>query len=325
MNAHTTTAALCLVAAVFSAAPSGANDTPVSHAAGGLVLEATDAVRMVAEDLHIAAGAVTVTYQFETVSGQDETLAVAFPLPDIDVGAILHADPRPARTDSPNFVGFEVQADGAPVAPTVVQAAVTPDGRDITEPLAAMGVPLLPFDGQLLQLLEGPAPDPDLLARLEEMGALADGLPTWRVQTSFVWQQLFAGGRTVTVEHSYRPLAGAFLLYPTQDYRQDQHAWFRETWCADEGDWLRIVRLAEAAPGAELLVRQVDYTLTTGGNWAGPIGRFHLTIELASPDDLFTLCWDGLTQVSDTRFELVAENWIPTGDLSIAFVTADRD
>lgn len=64
----------------------------------------------------------------------------------------------------------------------------------------------------------------------------------------------------------------------------------------------------------------IGYRLSPGANWKGPIGRFRLTVDKGTPDRLVSLCMDGLTKISPTRFEVVKTNFEPTRDLDVLFI-----
>lgn len=313
-----------LVVLLLFAGPAAANDSAASLAAGGLVLERTDAVRMDSEDLYISADRISVTYRFTNVTDRDVTLDVAFPLPDVDVGALYHSPTPSTASDQANFVNFSVSVDGRPVAYRTHQTAHTPAGRDITQVLRDRGLPFLPFSDRMWRAFETEEGRPIGDRQLSALGALIDGYPAWTVRTAFSWPQTFPAGRTLTVRHEYTPAAGAFLLGTDSE---GEGKWYRETYCAGAGEWRGILNRARDSRNRDqegwLLVKTVDYILTTANNWAGPIGHFRLTIDKGSPRDLVSLCWaGGLTKTGPTTFEFQARNFRPTQDLAIAFVQA---
>ena len=63
--------------------------------------------------------------------------------------------------------------------------------------------------------------------------------------------------------------------------------------------------------------RRIAYVLTTGANWAGPIGDFHLVVDKGAPDSLVSFCGDGVKKISPTQFELRHANFTPSRDLNI--------
>jgi hypothetical protein len=74
---------------------------------------------------------------------------------------------------------------------------------------------------------------------------------------------------------------------------------------------------------------QLSYILTTGANWAGPIGSFHLTID-GSPGarapaqvGLIAGCTEmPLHRSGPVRLEGVASDYVPRRDLNIMMVLA---
>ena len=63
--------------------------------------------------------------------------------------------------------------------------------------------------------------------------------------------------------------------------------------------------------------RRIAYVLTTGANWAGPIGDFHLTVDKGAPDSLVSFCADGVKKIGPTLFEVRHANFTPTRDLHV--------
>jgi hypothetical protein len=59
----------------------------------------------------------------------------------------------------------------------------------------------------------------------------------------------------------------------------------------------------------------VEYILTTGANWKGPIGDFHLTIDKERPDAVLSLCMSGLKKTGATTFEVRRTNFTPKEDI----------
>ena len=58
----------------------------------------------------------------------------------------------------------------------------------------------------------------------------------------------------------------------------------------------------------------ITYIWSTGANWGGPIGKFHLTIDKGDAKNLVSFCWDGkVSKSGPTRFEMSAEDWFPPG------------
>ena len=63
--------------------------------------------------------------------------------------------------------------------------------------------------------------------------------------------------------------------------------------------------------------RWIDYILTTGGNWAEPIGDFSMVIDKGAPENLVSFCATGVTKIAPTRFEVRKRDYTPTEDLHV--------
>jgi hypothetical protein len=147
--------------------------------------------------------------------------------------------------------------------------------------------------------------------------------PNWTLKSSFFWTQTFPAGREIAVEHRYRPSVGettgteigSTMITPEEAKR------YATLYCVDK-DFVAGARKAQK-PGADgffttpLFERRIAYVLTTGANWAGPIGDFRLTIDKGEPDSLVSFCADGVKKIAPTIFEVRHANFIPTHDLNV--------
>src|SRR4051812_3426093 len=94
-----------------------ANDTTASSGAGGLVLQRTDAIDMLSEDLFVSADAIRIRYVFRNRTLKDVDTVVAFPMPDRDLGEEYGGD-----VGYPS--GFRTRVAGRPVAVRLERKAV---------------------------------------------------------------------------------------------------------------------------------------------------------------------------------------------------------
>jgi hypothetical protein len=78
------------------------------------------------------------------------------------------------------------------------------------------------------------------------------------------------------------------------------------------------------ARGLYLTETWVDYILTTGANWAEPIGEFRLVVDKGSSSNLVSFCGEGVRKISSTRFEIRRRNYTTTRDLSVLILTGTR-
>ncbi|WP_273560710.1 DUF4424 family protein [Methylobacterium sp. NMS14P] len=70
----------------------------------------------------------------------------------------------------------------------------------------------------------------------------------------------------------------------------------------------------------------LSYVITSGGNWAGPIGTFKLTVDKGDPATLVSFCGTGVRKTGPTTFESVATDYVPGHDIDILLLktTAGR-
>jgi hypothetical protein len=91
-----------LALGLATAVPALANDTTASTGAGGLVIERTDDIDLVSEDLFVSASEIRIGYVFRNSSPKDVETIVAFPMPDRD----LSQEYGEAYSDEVSSAGF---------------------------------------------------------------------------------------------------------------------------------------------------------------------------------------------------------------------------
>jgi len=317
--------------ALAAAAPALANDSTAELTTGGLVLAKSADIEMRSEDLAVSTKAIVVRYRFFNHGATDVTTTVAFPMPDIvwDGPDTNIAMPSP---DSANFLDFHTTVDGQPVAAQSEQKAFA-GGVDVSRRLAALGVPLAPQREATGKALDGLKP-------ADQQALVRDGIvvpddydvgkgwehhfaPHWTLKSSFFWTQTFPAGREVAVEHRYAPsvgeTVGTEVGWPAADAETTKR--YATLYCVD-ADFVASARKAQKldAKGdfaAPMFERRIAYVLTTGANWAGPIGDFHLTVDKGEPDSLVSFCADGVRKTGPTTFEVRHANFTPTRDLDV--------
>ncbi len=332
---------LCLTALVLTLLPvaAAANDTMAALGTGGLVFVKTDDVRMVREDLYVSPEAIRVTYVFRNDGEEDVTSLVAFPMPDITgspdfMVALPTSDPE-------NIFGFETRVNGEAVEARLHQYAFA-HNIEYTGLLTGLGLPLAPQAQETIEAL-GALPESEK-ERLLALGLVIpyeyDGgqgwvkeyFPAWTLKSTYSWEAEFPAGSDVTVEHSYRPSVGGtvavtFLAESSDGNDPAQH--YRQKYCTDES-FVRAVRNTLPNPedpyGAPFTESWISYVWSTGANWSGPVGRFHLTIDKGRPENLVSFCWDGdVTKTSPTTFEMEAEDWWPPWNRELEILILDRN
>jgi Domain of unknown function (DUF4424) len=311
-----------------------ADDSIANLNAGGLVLDKTDQIELRAEDLYLSAKQVRVSYRFFNKTDQALNLTVAFPMPDITGEQdLMVAIPDPA---SANFLKFQTKVDGKPIESTAEQRAFfKPDNgkeTEITDMLKGLGVPLMPVGDATVAALKKLSADD--LKKLTDAGYVStDDGPTalWTLRSKFYRQQVFPAKKEVLVEQTYTPSVGATsgVYFDKANLTGASLAEYQKKYCTTSGflkaaDSLtkKVAAANAAAKGDAAKTLQAEqtyfgYVITSGGNWAGPIGKFHLVIDKAYPDNLVSFCVDGTKKISGTKYELKQNNYTPTRDINV--------
>jgi Domain of unknown function (DUF4424) len=326
-----------LAALIFAATPSRADDSTASLRAGGLALEKTDKIALVSEDLYLSPTAVKVAYRFRNLTNVDVETIVAFPMPDITGSVDMAiAIPDPA---SDNFLRFVTRVDGKPVDSQVEQRAfLTAEGKpevEITDRLKSLSVPLVPTveaAGATLSKLSAQQrkalADAEIVYPLDvDLGKAAhvDWVPLWTLRSKFWRKQIFPAGRDVSVEQTYTPGTGSqsTLSFGAPDLSAAQAAHYRETYCT-EGPFTSTVQSLYRkanAPNSQLSAYEeyLSYVITSGANWAGPIGTFRLVIDKGDTT-LVSFCGEGVRKIGPTTFEMIAKDYTPKRDIDVLFI-----
>ena len=328
-----THASALLALALGFARPTLANDTMVTLGAGGLVPVKSSKVVMESEKLYISVHRVKVDYVFRNSSKQDVDADVAFPLPELD-GATLANSPIQLPSKNPaNFMSFKVIVDGAPISPKIELRGVK-GGKDITDKLRSLGLPVSVLDPRMKETIEKLPPDQrkqlekdELIVSQETSGSGKTEKwvwPWWQTRVQFYWTQHFAGNSTVRVSHTYLPIVGgSYIVY------DDDGSSTANRYCG-AADALKQIKDLQAKlakkPGTDVAVweRNVMYILTTANNWSGPIRSFHLEVNSDSPDDIVLTCMPSVKQVSPTRYEMNVPNFRPDRELDLMILQANR-
>ncbi len=319
------------------AGPAAANDSTAHLAAGGLVFSNSDAIEMRAEDLYVSMAEIRVHYRFYNRTNQDVTTLVAFPLPDISAPTDMNNFIVPDPGADTNFLDFHTTVEGKPVAMRVEQRAFAL-GIDRTDLLRKLGLPVAPQNAKLPKLIvKLPAATQ---TELRELGMIRYdeystggpmqrvGVPLWSARTTYYWMQTFPAQRELIIEHRYKPSVGGSAQtavgadYATPAMLQD----YRERYCVDAPFQRAAAAMQRRYAGGNGVVSEyrLGYILKTGANWAGPIGRFRLTVDKGAPSNLVSFCADGVRKVSPTRFEVNKADFWPQRDLDVLILSPPR-
>jgi hypothetical protein len=332
--------ALALVLLGAASLPARADDSVAGLAAGGLVLEKTDAIALLAEELYLSEKAVRIAYRFRNLTGADIETTIAFPMPDIRGGHdALVAIPDPAHD---NFLLFETAVDGVAVPSQVEQRAfLTRSGQppqEITARLRSLGIPLVPTveatqDAlrRLPESLRHTLAEAGILEREEHRdGTLAD-VPLWTLRSKFWRRQTFPAGREVEVRQSYVPSLGGLpsLSYGSPDLDPLQKGNYERRYCTDtafERAAQAMYRRASAdgSPAFQAYEQSLSYVITSGNNWAGPIGTFKLVVDKGNQATLVSFCGSNVRKTGPTTFEMAVKDYVPRRDIDILFLKTNR-
>jgi len=338
---------LLLLGALLTPLACSANDGFGGLSATGLQFQQSADVRMASEDLFLSPGQVRVTYVFRNQGPTETRGEIIFPLPPISLGGLVESGfalPE-ERLRSDNLVAFVAKVDGkrievrseriAVLEPAYDQprkASVVYDapGEDVTGLLRELGVPLsLNVDQVRAALARLPQTAKE---RLKAKG-LADfyegepPIPAWSIIVRYHWPQTFAPGRDTVIEHSYVPAppGGVFVWpagsAPLDPYQQE----LVSTYCIDAGTRKALAKRLHrpnagdlAGTGTAVLL---DYVLTTANTWRGPIGAFRLTIDKGKPDNVLSLCIEGIRKTGATTFVVEKKDFTPDRDLRLLIVS----
>jgi hypothetical protein len=315
------------VLAMAGLAAAHANDSTAELRAGGLHLIRSDVIDMVSEDLFLSTREVRVKYVYRNTSSADVTTRVAFPLPDIGWEFGEAPVDLPNRS-SPNFVDFRTSVDGKDVPLDIEMRAVLESGIDVTDRVKAAGLPFLVTNFEAWDAAQTSFPlalakqlrdegviwldlDPDT-------GAISYLRPAWTLKTTFHRMQTFPAGRDVVVEHVYKPVVGGSVGASYIYADEGERAAIKADYCIDDAFDAALDRMKRSTGDDQMITeRTLGYVLTTGANWAKPIGTFRLTIEKDSPEQLLTVCADGIKKTGPTSFELLRKDFSPEQDIAM--------
>jgi Domain of unknown function (DUF4424) len=334
--------AIAVSLAIVGASPALANDTTAELATGGLQFVHNDDIEMRSEMLRVSLDQITVTYHFFNKSSQPVTNLVAFPLPDITVDNPDWNVAVPTE-DPVNFLDFTTTANGQPVK-TQVEQKVFAMGIDRTAMLQQLGIPLAPQLKATDDALDALPKDKwqELIALgmadIDEYGTTSKMQqhlePRWTLKTTYYWQQSFAPGQETVIEHRYKPSVGVKvgteigepIFTGDAQIAADQKtrlAAYTTKYCMDAGFVAAAAKGQQKAKQTNTTFgeKQIDYILTTGANWAGPIADFTLTVDKGDPGNLISFCASGVRKLSPTEFQVHYTNFTPAQDLAILILT----
>lgn len=279
----------------LGSAPSlSANDSSYGSQNGTFRLEKSADVSLKKETLTVSLRRITVDYVFKNESSRPLVIPTVFPMPPM-----IFSD-----GDTNTIGGFTVAVDGRSLEPKRHLVALF-GGVDITSQLRKQGwnearlVELLKIGGRYGS--EGERRRALIPVDWISKGWISgEGEPRFTLQEYFTWELEMQPWQQRSVRHSYAPSRLSTVPITGEDLLQWEGA--VETWPDQKNKPAPRTRavIREADPAlAERLgdpkTRErffeptyLEYKLTTGGNWKGPIQDFTLIIEKRSAGTVFT-------------------------------------
>jgi Domain of unknown function (DUF4424) len=329
---------IILLASLFAlASPTVANDSSAAIGLGGLELTRNDAISMDSEELFLSRERVTVKYRFTNSSTKDVETLVSFPLPAIPSGVDEYLGDQ-AYPDWSTSLEFKTTVDGKAVKldmREVVTIIGKPEGGDVSARLRTLGWPVKHWVDYKFEETLQDLPDAQKAALVAE-GLLRkdeDGpyvRPNWQVATHVTRSQRFPAGRTIMVEHSYKPVMGGSVggALERTGRKEDYFKSYSASYCIDKaflkGFDKRRYSGRKDSDGNDVgqfyVEHWLDYVLKSGANWKGPIKDFRLVIDKGKADNLVSFCMTGVKKIGPTQFEVRKTNFEPAKDLNILIV-----
>jgi hypothetical protein len=315
-----------------------ANDGFMGLPAGGLTLQQSADIRMLDEDLFLSLDEVRVAYQFRNDSKSAIKALVGFPMPGLPVSVNFDGEDGYDIHDikTLELLKFETRVEGKIIqSQPVVRAYFFPkdmpwekqdrfrftDAIDITAELQSAGVPLN-FDAKAIK---------NAFARLpaaKQVDWKRRGLytkdpnferPSWWLSTIYMREQIFPAGAILRVQHRYKPYPSGFVMVPDH-FKYDKE--LAKSTCVDAPTMKAITRLLAPQQGGSGHV--IDYILTTANTWKGPIGHFRLTVDKGVPQNIVSLCGDGVRKTGPKTFTLETRNFSPKQDIKVLIVKSPQ-
>ena len=148
----------------------------------------------------------------------------------------------------------------------------------------------------------------------------------WTLKTTYFWEQTFPTKQEIVIEHQYAPSVGASVqtsIGSKEAMKEDWFAAYRAKYCMD-ASFLGAVEQArleqKSEYGSPYSEKRISYILTTGSNWARPIGTFRLVVDKGDASSLVSFCGEDVKKVGATQFHILLNNFVPNSNLHVLFL-----
>lgn len=305
---------LLSLALTLLAVPARADDSTAALGAGGIELLHSDHIVMEEQDLFLSSRRVRTRFLFRNEGAGDITTLVAFVMPDILPEDLYKRDDIPLLEQ----LDFSVTVNGRKRQPKADFRAIL-HGRDVTDRLLELGV-RLDDDRSFLSFIPADldAKSRDALKAEGLLHPIFPELPGWDTRLRLYWEQTFPAGAQVEIEHVYTPFLGTENIGPgSLDV-----ASVADAVCLD-GERRKRARALLDKPGSQ--ARTLDYVLSTGSNWKGPIRALAVTIEKQHETDVVATCLPGLKARGPMIDDVLMKDAKPTQDIHVLFIEGGRE
>ncbi|OIQ94152.1 hypothetical protein GALL_238810 [mine drainage metagenome] len=315
-----------------------ANDSIGYLGAGGIEFKKSEDISMEKEILTVSRNLIRVEYEFLNTTSKPIKETIFFPMPfyGFDFGC--------SPEHSGKLEEFKVWADGVKLSPSrTVRARLK--GKDVTFRLHELGFTdedIAEYRGIEGNCGSDDTPPPTGIFAKKIDALVKDGLAEnivnndrtqfrtvfaralWETAYFYSWEQEFPPLKRVKVVHEYIPFRGGGVWW--YDFRKAEA--FKTQWAADvkkfcitdgtigAGNKIQIENNVEAFPW-----NSVQYVLTTGANWAGPIKDFTLNLKKRSKNEIVSLCFDDgqFKKTDDLTITSHINGFVPTKDVTAIF------
>ncbi len=304
--------------------PVRANDSEAAVPVGGLTLIRSDNISMDSEDLFLSEEQVRVQYRFTNQGTKDIETLIAFPLPDYPAQEEYFSNEY-SLTLNPKDLNFKTFVDGKQVALSIEHVGKI-KGKSINAALKKYGLPVdwmfdESYEAKLKALTKKQASQAVKEGLLTRSGE-ADFFANWSITSHFTRKQIFPAGKTIGVSHSYTPSVGGSVGGGIENAPAD----YATEYCTDASFMAGFKKKLNAHTNKldEKLMHYsetwLQYVLSSGANWKGPIKDFRLVVDKGSAKNMVSFCMDGVKKISPTQFEVRKTNFEPNKDLNILIV-----
>jgi len=330
---------ILLFISLLVANPCLANDSIGYLGAGGIEFKKTADISMESEVLTISRDLIRVEYEFLNTSSAPIKGTVIFPMP------FYGFDKGCSPQHSGQLEGFRLWVDGVQQVTFRTVRAKLKD-KDVTSRLRELGftdediAEYRGVDGNCysdntvstkgvfsenMEILRKEG----LVDILKEENAVM-ATPLWKAAYFYSWDQVFPPKTMVHIVHEYVPFTGAISgLYSFADignFKKSSQDIVSD-FCMSDGEiragkniQARITTGTLKIPLEGLAWEKVNYILTTGANWAGPIKDFTLNLKKATKNELVSLCFDGnFNKSDDVTNTSHIRNFVPNRDITAIF------